>query len=87
MSTNMNDCLRMRLARYIHEKFAPEYTIDKILEGQKIVSSQIIDSLGIINLISYIERTYNVSISQSDMKVDSFDSVDAIVNLINLKKA
>lgn len=61
--------------------------IDKvdILKIDNLVSNQIIDSLGMIEMISCIENDYQISFSENDLIFENFESVDMIVDLINLK--
>jgi len=53
-----------------------------IKEGQKIVSSGLIDSLSVLKLISLLEKKLRVSIPPETLQPEDFDDVDLIVETV-----
>jgi len=53
-----------------------------IKEGQRLVTSGLIDSLSVLKLISLLERKLNVSIPPETLQPEDFDDVDLIVETI-----
>ena len=53
-----------------------------IKEGQKLVSSGLIDSLSVLKLISLLEAKLNVSIPSETLQPEDFDVVDLIVQTV-----
>jgi acyl carrier protein len=53
-----------------------------IATNESLLSEQVVDSLGIIELVSHIEGKYNLQMEQDDLIVENFDSVRAISNYI-----
>jgi acyl carrier protein len=53
-----------------------------IKDGQKFVSSGLIDSLSVLKLISVLEKKLNVTISPETLQPEDFDDVDLIVETI-----
>lgn len=52
-----------------------------------LIESGIIDSLGLIRLIEYLEDTFSVKIPDEEVLAENFESISAIVELITkLKK-
>jgi acyl carrier protein len=49
-----------------------------------LLSSELIDSIGFIQLILFIERIFSISIEQEELVIENFDSVDAITAFIQL---
>ena len=43
-----------------------------------LIVSGIVDSLGIIQLIDYLERTFSIRIKDEDMVPENFETVDCI---------
>ena len=62
-------------------------SIDKeeILKVCNLISDEIIDSLGMIELISVLEKEFNIVFSEDDLILDNFETIDKIVDLIQLK--
>ena len=53
---------------------------DNLLEGGMI------DSVGMMKLIQYLEETYTIKVDPIDMTFQNFINVNAMVELINNKK-
>jgi len=61
---------------------ASQITGRPIKEGQRLVTSGLIDSLSVLKLISLLEKKLNVSISPQTLQPEDFDDVDLIVETI-----
>jgi len=53
-----------------------------IKDGQRLVSSGLIDSLSILRLISLLEKKLKVSIPPATLQPEDFDDLDLIVETI-----
>jgi len=51
-----------------------------------LLEEKIIDSMGVIELVAFIEATYGVELTDDDLTVDNFKDIDTIVKLISEKK-
>jgi methoxymalonate biosynthesis acyl carrier protein len=51
-----------------------------------LIESEILDSLGIMKLILFLEENYSVKISDDDLTLENFSSVLTINSLIEKKK-
>lgn len=54
-------------------------------DSDSLFDGNVIDSFGILELISFIEKKFKVSINPSEVTIENFDSIDKIVKLINSK--
>ncbi|MCX7746869.1 MAG: phosphopantetheine-binding protein [Clostridia bacterium] len=51
---------------------------------ENIISKGLIDSMGIIRLMSFIQEAYNIKeINNKDMLLDNFQTVDKIADLVS----
>jgi acyl carrier protein len=74
----------------VKEFIIKEFAQDKPgieLNGQNLVEAGIIDSLGILMLISYIETQFGAQIQPEDVVMENFGSIEAIKQLIKLRSA
>ncbi len=55
-------------------------------EQDNLLMKGVIDSLKMLDLISYIEKQFGIAIDEDEMMPDNFESVDAIVNFVNEKR-
>ena len=52
-----------------------------------IIGSGLVDSLGIFQLIEFIEKTFHITLMQEDMHSDNFELVSNVVSLVARKLA
>ena len=57
-----------------------------IKDTESLFEANVIDSFGILELISFIEKDFGVSISPIEVTIANFDSVDKIVRMIEAKR-
>ncbi len=67
------------------EKEAADRNID--LDDDSLVESGIIDSLGIMKLVQFIESEFSIVIEDAELTPDNFDTVADIVKLLESKKS
>jgi acyl carrier protein len=53
-----------------------------IKDGQRLISSGLIDSLAILKLISQLEKKLGISIPTENLQPDDFDNLDLIVETV-----
>jgi len=51
-----------------------------------LLEEKIIDSMGVIELVAFIEATYGVELMDDDLTVENFKDIDTIAKLISEKK-
>lgn len=56
-------------------------------ENESLIKSGIIDSLGIMELIEYMEDTYGIVVGEEDLVPENFDTLAAIQALISKRIA
>jgi acyl carrier protein len=59
-----------------------ELTGRPMKDGQKLVSSGLIDSLSVLRLISLLEKNLHVSIPPENLQPEDFDDLDLIVETV-----
>ena len=69
-----------QLIGYCRETFAAEVASDT-----RLIEKGIIDSMGIMELVGYIEQQFGIELEMDDMTIDNFGAVSAIKALIMSK--
>ena len=59
--------------------------IDHIINNSKLLSESYVDSLGLINIVSIIEKEFQIEIEQNELILENFDTIDLITNFISSK--
>ncbi len=55
-------------------------------DGASLLDSGIVDSTGVLEVISFIEDTFGITVEDSEMLPDNLDSIERIANFISRKK-
>jgi len=75
------------LMNYIISELANSKNIEKLDSSDNLIENGIIDSLGIMKLLMFLENTYSLKISDDELTMENFQSHNAILSLINRKIA
>ena len=73
------------IKNFIIENFIIDENTDRLDHDKSFLESGIIDSTGILELVSFIEEHYNISVEDEELIPDNLDSVSNVVNFINKK--
>jgi acyl carrier protein len=77
-------------------KYIRDYIIENSLNGFKkgsldfddsFLDKGIIDSTGILELVSFVEEEFGIEVKDEELIPDNFDSVNRLAEYISLKKA
>lgn len=78
----IKECLR----RFILEQFLPGESPDALTDDVRLISDGIIDSLGSLKLVAFIEDKFGARIEAHEVDADRLDLVDDIVSLVAARK-
>jgi acyl carrier protein len=74
----------------VHEFVSQNFVLNdkhKLDDNQSFVESGMIDSTGILELISFLEQKFNVKFADNELTGDNFDTVNRIASFISGKLA
>ena len=76
--------VRTKVNQFIRKNFLFD---DKatLTNDQSLLGSGVVDSTGILELISFLEETYRVKFDDSELVADNFDTIDRISGFITAK--
>ncbi|MBL0743059.1 acyl carrier protein [Chryseolinea lacunae] len=60
--------------------------IGDIRDDEDLFDSGIVNSLFSIQLVTFIEKSFGLEITQDDLDMDNFKSVDAVCNFVRRKQ-
>ena len=72
---------------FITTQIAKKKEHREIGEEDDLIASGIIDSLGIMHLIGFLERTFGIRIPDEDFVPENFSSVKVIASFVSRSKA
>jgi methoxymalonate biosynthesis acyl carrier protein len=76
---------KVKLIEFIKSDLARGKGVTQLTDKDDLVESEIMDSLGIMKLILFLESNYSVKISDDDLTLENFSSVDSICSLLQRK--
>ena len=75
--------MKETIKKYIIETIVGENI--EIDDDQSLFNEGIIDSLGNVKLIAFLEKQYNISIESGEITAENFDTINQIVTLVEKK--
>lgn len=72
---------------YILENFLYTDDASELSDDQSLFDSGVVDSTGVLELVSFIEESYEVQVDDTELVPDNFDSVEKITAYIKRKVA
>ncbi|MET9401694.1 acyl carrier protein [Kitasatospora sp. NPDC002965] len=66
------------IKRYLIDQFLLEVTVEEIDDDFDLLANGVIDSLGLLTLVGWLENTYKLDIDALDIVPDNFRSVASI---------
>ena len=81
-SLNERPQRKTALIEFLRAIQRPDRPIDAIPEDQKLVESGLIDSLALLQIVTYLEETYRIDFRERGVNPVDLGSVGAILDLI-----
>ncbi len=76
--------IKASIKDYILEEFVPDGDID-VEDNTNLLEEEVVDSLGIFTLVSFIENKFSVSIDAEEVNLDNFETLESITTLVESK--
>lgn len=73
---------RDQIRRFIRDSFL----VDEFGDEESFLASGIVDSLGILQLVSFVETEYGLSVPDTDLTPDNFDSVAKLAAYVERRR-
>jgi methoxymalonate biosynthesis acyl carrier protein len=70
---------------FIVREIAGGRGIDSLAHDRDLLEAEVIDSLGIVELIAFLEGRYAIKVDDDDLAPENFRSVDSIVAFVQSK--
>jgi acyl carrier protein len=80
----MANDIRPAIIEYITSEFVLDDS-DVDVASANLLEEEIVDSLGIFTLVSFIEDHFGVKVEAEEVNLDNFETVDAVVDLVQGK--
>jgi len=77
--------IKQKAKAFILEKFLQGASEDELQDSTPLITSGILDSLGTVSLVEYLEETFNISIKAHEADEDNLGTLNDIERLVQSK--
>jgi acyl carrier protein len=74
------------LKDFIMKEFMFDKSAQRLESDEPLIQGEIIDSLGIFTLVAFIEKELGVKLQPSDLLLENFETVNAIMRLVETRR-
>jgi acyl carrier protein len=75
------DEIRLTIRAYVLEHFPAARERD-VSDSDSLLDSGIIDSLGVLDVVAFLESAFHLTIADEELEVDDFASIDALTAFV-----
>ena len=79
--------MRDRIRRFVMDELASRRGVTGLGDDESLVDAGIVDSLGIFQLMAFLEEEFAISIADDEVTPDNFRTVAAIETFVAAKQA
>ena len=80
----MND-IKGKLRSYIEEDFLMGAQSAPLADADSFLERHVLDSTGFLELVTYLEETFDIKIGEDEMRPENLDSLDSLVRFLARK--
>jgi acyl carrier protein len=74
--------LSAKIKEFIMTEVSPELGLTQLDDSEPLIESGIIDSLGVLKIMSFLDETFGVDLSSEEIKLENFRDVRTICELV-----
>lgn len=74
------------IEQFIVQEVASDQQLGSLAHDSDLLAAEVIDSVGIMELIAFLERSYAIKVADEDLDPENFRSVDRIVAFVQSKE-
>lgn len=87
MSTNPRSAASTatRIKAFLVEHF-PTARSQSLAGGESLLENGVLDSLGILDLVAYLEREFHITVADDDLLPEHFETLDRLTAFVEQKQ-
>jgi acyl carrier protein len=76
-----------KIKQFIVDEFMPDVSVDELDSDFDLLTGGVVDSLGLLQVVAWLETEFDVSVDESQLGPESFRTVAAIKEYVDQAKA
>lgn len=85
MTSEMQATVSDRIREFVRSRFPLARNLD-FSDEDSLLDAGVIDSLGILDLVGFLEETFGIQASDEDLNPENFDSIATLVAFVESKR-
>jgi acyl carrier protein len=77
---------KAKIKEFIMTEVNPDRNLVELGDDEPLVDSEIIDSLGILKIMAFLDEEFGIDLSAEQIKLENFKNVTSICSLIEKNK-
>lgn len=82
----MTDSIESRLRTFIQDNFLFADNLDAFADDASLIEAGVIDSTGVLELVSFLESDFGITIADADIVPENLDSIGSIAAFVRSKQ-
>ena len=76
--------IKQKIRQFIEAR-SPAVSQGKLSDTDSLLDNNIIDSMGFLDLVTFVESEFNFVVEDDELLTDNFESIESITKFINAK--
>ena len=76
------DTIQKEIINYVMKNYPSEYKVDTIPLDQSLLELGVLDSFGVIELITFLGKTWSISIDDSEITKERMGSINKMCKVV-----
>ena len=76
-----------KIRRFIIEEVSLDGTVKDLVDDDLLIERGIIDSMGILSLLAFLEENFGILLQEGEINVENFATLRSICNVVSPKLA
>jgi acyl carrier protein len=77
--------IRSQVKDFIVSGFGADHDLQGLAPEADLIGSGIVDSMGVLQIVTFIERTYGARVADDEITLKNFRTIDAIARFVGAK--
>jgi acyl carrier protein len=82
----MNEDVKRAVREFILATYLPGETADNLLDDTPLQTSGILDSLGTMQVVTFLETQYHIELTLEDTSIERFDRIEDMAAIVARKQ-
>jgi len=80
------EAIRDAIRAFVRRRF-PMAVAAEVKDEESLLDSGIVDSLGILDLVAFLEETFGIRVGDEELSPENFDSIETVTRFVAAKRA